>query len=200
LTDADGKEVNHQYSKSLAFELDFRRMVKQRVSAGVEYFSLLRPYNVVAISHLFASMTQYHQVFSSCNRNFHLDGSRIEGRWCRNCPKCRFAALALAPFMTPEQLIEIQGGDLLNNETQLSGYQEICGLGEDKPFECVGGVSESRAAMKVLTLQPQWAGKAVVQEMAKETDIQQAGDLQLKPDFAAPHCIPVTVLRKMNAL
>ena len=200
LTDAEGKEVNHQYSKSLAFEQGFRHMVRQRVSAGVEYFSLLRPYNEVAISHLFADMTQYHQVFSSCNRNFHLDGSRIVGRWCRNCPKCRFAALALAPFMTPEQLIEIQDGDVLNDESQLSGYQEICGLGEDKPFECVGSVSESRAAMKVLTSHPQWAGKAVVKELAREPDIQQAGDLQLQPDFAAPHCIPPAVLRKMNAL
>lgn len=200
LIDDNGKEVNHQYSKSLAFEQDFRRIVKQRVSPGVEYFSLLRPYNEVAISNLFAELKQYHQVFSSCNRNFHLDGSRIEGRWCRDCPKCRFAALALAPFMTPQQLLEIQGGDLLDDESQIPGYKEICGLGEDKPFECVGSVYESRAAMKVLTKRPEWAGKAVIKALADMPDIQQAGELQLKPDFSAPHCIPTAVLRKLHAL
>lgn len=200
LTDSNGKEVNHQYSKSLAFEQNFRRMVQQRVSADVEYFSLLRPYNEVAITHLFTQLTQYHQVFSSCNRNFHLDGSHIEGRWCRDCPKCRFAALALAAFMTPQQLVDIQGGDLLDDESQISGYKEICGLGEDKPFECVGSVSESRAAMKVLTRRPEWAGKAVIKVLADMPDIQQASDLELNPDFSAPHCIPAALLRKMNAL
>lgn len=200
LTDANGKEVNHQYSKSLAFEQNFRRMILQRVSPDVEYFSLLRPYNEVAISHLFTGLTQYHQVFSSCNRNFHLDGSHIEGRWCRDCPKCRFAALALAAFMTPQQLVDIQGGDLLDDESQMPGYLEICGLGEDKPFECVGSVSESRAAMKVLTTRAEWAGKAVIKALADMPGIQQAGDLELKPDFSAPHCIPVALLRKMNAL
>lgn len=200
LTDNKGKQVNHQYSKSLAFEQGFRRIVEQRVSAGVAYFSLLRPYNEVAISHLFTQLSQYHQVFSSCNRNFHLDGSRIEGRWCRNCPKCRFAALALAPFMTAQQLVDIQGGDVLDDASQIAGYQEICGLGEDKPFECVGSVSESRAAMKVLATRPEWAGKAVIRALADMPDIQRAGELQLKPDFSAPHCIPAALLRKMHAL
>jgi hypothetical protein len=200
LTDVDGNEVNHQYSKSLAFEQAFCRVVKRRVSPGVEYFSLLRPYSEVAITHLFAGLSQYHQVFSSCNRNFHQQGSQIDGRWCRDCPKCRFVALALAPFITPQQLVDIQGGDLLDDESQLPGYLEICGLGEDKPFECVGSVSESRAAMKVLALRPEWAGKAVVKAVADLADIQQAGELQLKPDFTAPHCIPAALLRKMNAL
>jgi len=200
LTDAHGKEINHQYSKSLAFELALRKVVHERISANVEYFSLLRSYGELAITRQFAEMTEYHAVFSSCNRNFHQDGSRIEGRWCQDCPKCRFAALALAPFMGPEQLIAIQGDDLLNRQDQLKGFRELCGLGEDKPFECVGSIAESRATMKHLAAQPDWQDKTVVQTLAVFAEIRQAGPLELHPDPHAIHCVPSAIQSKLNAL
>ncbi len=123
LTDGQGREVNHQYSKSLAFEQAFTAVVKQHVSPGIEYFSLLRPFGEIAISRRFSEMTEFHAVFSSCNRNFHQDGSHITGRWCQDCPKCRFAALALAPFLSPQALLAIQGADLLDQEDQITGVQ-----------------------------------------------------------------------------
>jgi len=138
LQDSQGREVNHQYSKSFAFERAFRQVIGKRVSPDLEYFSLLRPFSEIAITRLFSEMTEYHAIFSSCNHNFHQDGSHIEGRWCQDCPKCRFTALALAPFMSPGQLMAIQGSDLLDQEKQLPGFKALCGLGEDKPFECVG--------------------------------------------------------------
>ncbi len=200
LTDANGKEVYHQYSKSLAFELAFREVVQERVSPNLEYFSLLRTYGELAITRQFAEMTEYHAVFSSCNRNFHQDGSRIEGRWCQDCPKCRFAALALAPFLSPEQLIAIQGDDLLNRQDQLKGFRELCGLGEDKPFECVGSIAESRAAMKHLAGQPGWQGKTVVQILFEYAEVRRAGPLQLHPDPLAAHCVPPVIQSKLDAL
>lgn len=200
LTDADGNEVNHQFSKSLAFEQAFRQVIQQRVSADIEYFSLLRPYSEVAITSRFAEMTRYHPVFSSCNRNFHLDGSRIEGRWCGQCPKCRFAALALAPFLTPRQLIDIQGSDLLNSKDQVDGFRELCGLDSDKPFECVGSIAESRSAMKVLAGMRDWSGKAVVAAFSGLPEIQQAVELDLEPDYASPHCIPGRILSRLRVL
>jgi len=200
LTNSKGQEVNHQYSKSIAFEQAFRTIIEQRVSPAIEYFSLLRPYSEIAITRKFADMVDYHAVFSSCNRNFHLDGSRIEGRWCQDCPKCRFAALALAPFMTPAQLLAIQGDDLLDREDQLQGFRELCGLGEDKPFECVGSIAESRAAMKALAALPEWQGKLVVRSLADETDIKQAGEPELSPDPQALHCIPSAITAKLNAV
>ena len=199
LTDANGKEVNHQYSKSLAFELAFREVVHDRVSPNVEYFSLLRPYGEIAITRQFAEMVEYHAVFSSCNRNFHQEGSRIEGRWCRDCPKCRFAALALAPFLSPKQLTAIQGEDLLNRQDQLKGFRELCGLGEEKPFECVGSIAESRAVMKHLATMPNWRNKAVVQALAQMAEIKQAGPLELQPNPLAVHCIPAAIQGKLDA-
>ena len=200
LQDSQGREVNHQYSKSLAFEQGFVTVVKQHVSPNIEYFSLLRPFSEIAITRQFSEMTEFHEVFSSCNRNFHQDGSHITGRWCNDCPKCRFAALALSPFLSPQQLIVIQSADLLDEEKQLQGFKALCGLGEHKPFECVGSISESRAAMKFLTGDPGWQGKYIVRELAGYAEIQQAGELELKPDFKAQHCIPAEIMVRLNAI
>lgn len=199
LKDARGREVNHQFSKSLAFEQHFDRVVRQYVSPDIRYFSLLRPFSEIAISQRFAKMTGFHQVFSSCNRNFHQDGSHIEGRWCLDCPKCRFAALALAPFLGPEQLIAIQGADLLDQENQMEGFRALCGLSDHKPFECVGSIAESRAAMRFLADDTRWRDKHVVSELAKDPAIQKAGELELNPDFKTQHCIPPEILARLNA-
>jgi hypothetical protein len=199
LKDGQGREINHQYSKSFAFEQDFAEVVKQFVSPDITYFSLLRPFSEIAITRRFAEMTGFHEVFSSCNRNFHQDGSHITGRWCQDCPKCRFTALALAPFISPGQLFAIQGADLLNQENQLQGFKALCGLGEHKPFECVGSIAESRAAMRFLANDPGWQGKYIVGVLAGYPEIKQAGELELQPDFNAGHCIPAEIVAKLNA-
>ncbi|MBT8068942.1 MAG: endonuclease domain-containing protein [Gammaproteobacteria bacterium] len=200
LQDEQGREVNHQYSKSIGFEKAFRDLIRQRVSPDIEYFSLLRPYSEIAITRKFVEMSRFHPVFSSCNRNFHLDGPRIEGRWCQDCPKCRFAALALAVFMTPEQLVAIQGKDLLDDEEQVNGFKALCGLENHKPFECVGSIAESRAAMKYLSRSPGWQRKRVVRLLAEYKEIRHGGELVLQPDFESEHCIPEVIAAELNAI
>jgi len=199
LKDGQGRDVNHQYSKSLVFEQAFAALVQQRVSPGIEYFSLLRPFSEIAISRRFSKLTEFHEIFSSCNRNFHQDGSHIEGRWCLDCPKCRFAALALAPFLSPQQLLSIQGADLLDQATQLRGFKALCGLGEHKPFECVGSIAESRAAMKFLAGEAQWQRKYIISLLAGYPEIKQAGPLEFQPDYTAQHCIPAAIMARLNA-
>lgn len=200
LTNERGIEINHQYSKSLEFELAFRQVINHRVSPDVEYFSLLRPFSETAIARQFSELTDFHGVFSSCNRNFHQDGSHIDGRWCQDCPKCRFAALVLAPFLPSQQLIEIQGADLLDQKNQLQGFKALCGLGEHKPFECVGGIAESRAAMKQLAAIPQYKDKYIVSTLSEFSEIDQGGELALEPDFGSDHCIPSAIMAKLNAI
>ena len=199
LIDERGREVNHQYSKSLAFEKALRATVQRSVSSGVEYFSLLRPFGETAIARRFANMDEFHPVFSSCNRNFHQDGTRIDGRWCQDCPKCRFTALALAPFMTPAQLLAIQGADLLNEPSQLPDFKALCGIGEHKPFECVGRISECRALFKYLSQADAWKVKRVVVAMAGFDEIRLAGDVETAPDERAEHCIPARILDRLDA-
>ena len=48
-----GEKINHQYSKSLEFENDFRWFTKNYLTDKIEYFSLLRPLNELQIMKIF---------------------------------------------------------------------------------------------------------------------------------------------------
>ena len=96
--DVDGRVVNHQYSKSHEFEAAFRAALADNFEAGPDYFSLLRPLSELRIAQLFVDMPQYHRVFRSCNRAFHIDRAQRLDHWCGVCDKCCFIDLILAPF------------------------------------------------------------------------------------------------------
>ncbi len=166
----DGEAVNHQFSKSAAFENAFQGAVSAEVLSRFRYFSLLRDCSEIAIARHFARLEPWFNVFSSCNQNFRQDGRSPAGRWCANCPKCRFVFLALAPYLGPPALLEIFGRNLLEDPAQLQGYRDLCGLAEHKPFECVGEVEESAALMKALGAQPPWRDLAVVSALAPLVD------------------------------
>jgi len=161
LIDDKGRAVNHQFSKSLVFERMLWQWIKRYVAADLEVFSMLRRDRELAICREFAVLDQYHDVFSSCNRNFHLDGTRTE-RWCGQCPKCHFVFLALAPFLSPERLRVMFGRDLLDDADQVDGFGRLLALDGVKPFECVGEAVEARAALVALAQQPAWRDHAVV--------------------------------------
>jgi hypothetical protein len=200
LQDGQGADINHQYSKSLEFEQAFAAVTMHRIAPDIRYFSLLRPLNELAVARKFSELKPYHDVFSSCNRNFHLDGSRNRGRWCGDCPKCRFTCLALAPFMHPDELLAIQGVDLLDQPQQESGFRALCGLGQDKPFECVGTIAESAAAMRALVGNPHWRDRAVVRAMQPDLDNsaeQTPVDAFLSAD--GPHNIPGSLWNRCRA-
>lgn len=164
LVDAQGRGVNHQFAKSLAFERLFDAWVRGRVAADLRVFSLLRRHRELAVCRRFADLADFHDVFSSCNRNFHLDGPRT-ARWCGQCPKCHFVYLALAPFMTPERLQNLFGADLLADPAQAPGFEALLALDGAKPFECVGEAEEARAAAAALAADAAWRDHAVVRHL-----------------------------------
>ncbi len=189
----DGWSVNHQWSKSWAFERDLRAELARAVGPDLDWFSLLRPLSELAIAQRFAAETRYDASFSSCNRNFHLAGPEPARRWCRDCPKCRFVFLALAPFMERERLLAIFGGDVLDDPAQLRGFAELVGLEGHKPFECVGETGEAAAALAALAERPDWAERAVVRALAPRLrphrdELRQAFALALEP--SGPHAVP----------
>jgi hypothetical protein len=47
-------------------------------------------------------------------------------------------------------MIEIFGKNLLDEEKQYDGYEELVGLTNHKPFECVGEIEESVLAFSLL--------------------------------------------------
>ena len=136
-------EVNHQYSKSIAFENDFRDYVEKYISSEIQYFSFLRPINEVQIASLFAKNKDYYKVFKSCNV-----GSKTDS-WCGKCPKCLFTYLIMSPFIPEEELIEIYGGNLLKDNDLLPILKQLKGEVEVKPFECVGTIEEVNACLAV---------------------------------------------------
>ncbi len=137
-----GTEINHQYSKSFEFEQDFRRYVSLFMNDCSDYYSYLRPLTELQIAERFSKHGQYFRVFKSCNA-----GSK-EDKWCCHCSKCLFAYIILSPFIPDEKMIEIFGADLLNQEDMLGYFDELTGIVENKPFECVGTVDEVREAIR----------------------------------------------------
>ncbi len=135
--------VNHQYSKSLEFENDFRSYVAEYVSPKYNYFSFLRPLSELQIAMLFSRLPQYHPVFRSCNA-----GSK-QDIWCGKCAKCLFAYIILSPFIEPRKLNAIFGKDLLNDPSLEPFFQQLIGHADTKPFECVGTVSEVNSALSM---------------------------------------------------
>ena len=134
-------EINHQYSKSVAFENDFRDYVSKYIDADIQYFSFLRPLNELQIAMLFSRAKAYRKVFKSCNA-----GSKTDS-WCGKCPKCLFTWLALSPFISRDELTDIFGKDLLNDNDLRPILDQLDGSVEVKPFECVGTVGEVMACV-----------------------------------------------------
>jgi hypothetical protein len=198
----DGIEVNHQYSKSWDFERRFAAIVAGHVAADLDYFSLLRPWSELAIARRFASLPAYHRAFVSCNRAFLLDRDRRTPSWCGDCPKCRFVALALAPFLDRDRIVSIMGSDLLGDPTQLPGFAALLGIEADKPLECVGEVEESRVAMRLLAASEGWRDAAVVWALGADPRVaalsQTTVDAVLAP--AREHALPALYREFADAL
>lgn len=193
LIDGRGRAVNHQFSKSFAFERMFAAWVKCYIATDLEVFSILRRDRELAICREFACLDRYHGVFSSCNRNFHLDGSRTE-RWCGQCPKCHFVFLALAPFLPPERMTGIFGRDLLDDTQQLEGFRQLLALDGVKPFECVGEATEARAALLALSTSALWRDHAVVSGLAPLLQGLEVPTLHALCQPTGEHLIPDDLL------
>lgn len=181
LVTPDGLAVNHQWSKSGAFEQLFADVVRHEVVADVDAFSLLRGASELWIARRFARLGDWDATFNSCNRAFHLQGRRRE--WCGQCPKCRFVFLALAPFAGRDRVIRILGRNLLDDAGQVDDFAALVGLADHKPFECVGEEAESAAAMARLAADPAWADDAVVAALA---DRLPAGPDAIDDHLVAP--------------
>lgn len=139
-SNVENEKINHQYSKTLEFENDFRWYAENYLKAGPEYFSFLRPISELQIAMLFSRLKKYHKIFKSCNQG----SKQVPWIWCGNCPKCLFVYIILSPFISKNELIEIFGSDLFEKKELLNTFIELCGFGETKPFECVGTYSEVR--------------------------------------------------------
>jgi UDP-N-acetyl-alpha-D-muramoyl-L-alanyl-L-glutamate epimerase len=139
-----GTTINHQYSKSVEFEEAFRYYSKKYIHSRVDYFSFLRPLSELQIAALFSGMNRYHKIFRSCN-----SGSKTDS-WCGNCPKCLFTYIILSPFVPEHDIINIFGKNLLEDQSLVPLLDQLSGVAENKPLECVGTIEEVNVALMSL--------------------------------------------------
>lgn len=147
-----GQNINHQYSKSFEFETDFRDYVAGAIGPQYNYHSFLRPLCELQIAMLFAQNETYFDVFKSCNV-----GSK-QDIWCGHCAKCLFAYIILSPFVAPDRLIRIFGKNMLDDAELKPIFDQLVGMAETKPFECVGTIAEVRTALSMAS--SRWYGSA----------------------------------------
>lgn len=158
----DGIPVNHQHSKSFAFE---RVLAAALLEGGIDYFSLVRRFSELAIAGALAPHVELRRAILSCNRAFSLTRPLQEPTWCLDCAKCRFTFLAFAVFLDPTEARDMFGGNLLDDPAQIEGVRA---LWADKPFDCVGELAESAIAMSRLTEREGWRDSAVVRALGEE--------------------------------
>jgi hypothetical protein len=164
-----GRPVNHQYSKSEEFEAAFRAVLAASPGPLPEYFSWLRDRTELWVGQEFAKLGPYHATFRSCNKAFYTERARRFTYWCGQCDKCAFIDLILAPFLPAQALRQIFAvtGEPLEDPAMTSKFRSLLGAGA-KPFECVGEVTECRAAVLLAARREDRAGNGLLAGLAAE--------------------------------
>jgi len=134
-------KVNHQYSKTYEFECDFNDYCKRYLNEDIKYFSLLRCLSELQIANIFSRLDKYLLVFRSCNVG------QKKGEWCGHCAKCLFVNMMMSAFLNQSKIIEIFGRDMLNDLELKTLFEQLTGILDDKPFECVGTRDEVNMAI-----------------------------------------------------
>ena len=185
-----GKEINHQWSKSLAFERLFQEYLRTFITPDLQYFSLLRPWSELRIAHTFSHFQQYFDCTTSCNTNWKissrgnespssrrpasLQGTKSGGAmqrvraansaaWCGQCPKCAFTFALYAAFLSREKVIQIFKKNLFEDQSLLQTYMALLGIEGVKPFECVGTPEETKAAFLLIRERGEFNDTSVMQ-------------------------------------
>lgn len=148
-----GSTVNHQYSKTFEFEQDFNHYADRWLDGRIHYFSLLRGLSELQIAGIFATLKQYHSVFRSCNV-----GSKEE-KWCGHCAKCLFVALMMRAYLSADEVTAIFGRDMLDDPEMKELFNELSGISDNKPFECVGTRDEVNVAIAMGIRRSEEAGE-----------------------------------------
>ncbi len=139
-----GTKINHQYSKSYEYEVDFKNYANKYLCKGINYFSFLRPLLEYQIGMIFANRcTKYHKLFKSCN----VGSKGEEWIWCCHCAKCLFVYALLSPHLYKDKLVNIFGEDMYENKELLTMFLELLGKVNVKPFDCVGTFEEINYAI-----------------------------------------------------
>jgi UDP-N-acetyl-alpha-D-muramoyl-L-alanyl-L-glutamate epimerase len=188
-----GRDVNHQWSKSISYESLLRDTLRRYGMNPDRYFSLLRPLSESEIADRFRDSPQYFRGFISCNRPFAIDAGRRGATWCGHCPKCLFVFGLMAPRLGRAEVEAIFGHNLLADPDNRPGFEDIVGLGVHKPFECVGEYYEAAESLVSVLEDDEWRGVSLVEEFRGRRDELEkvaASDESGSDGAAAVHYVP----------
>jgi UDP-N-acetyl-alpha-D-muramoyl-L-alanyl-L-glutamate epimerase len=136
--DATGEEVNHQWGKGWEAERLLDDYVRAELLDGVRYFSVLQPVHDELIFELLARDAELAPTTHSCN---------VRKPWCGACAKCAYVWLQMAAHLPAAIVDATFGDDLGERDGNERWFRELLGLAAHTPFECVGGIAESRLAL-----------------------------------------------------
>ena len=172
------REVNHQWSKSLAAEELIGAALDEVVGPPLTVASLLRDRSELWVAQAFSRLPQYHRVFRSCNRAFTQDPAARATGWCGECDKCLFIDLVLAPFVERTALRAMLGVEPLSDPDRLGALAALVGLGEHhKPFACVGDPDESATALAATAHLAAWSDVPALATLASRAPSAPLDDL-----------------------
>ncbi|RMH20544.1 MAG: hypothetical protein D6696_07910 [Acidobacteria bacterium] len=135
-----GEEVNHQWGKSLAAERLLAAYVEEQLVAGCAYFSVLKPIHDVLIFNLLRSYADCAGATHSCN---------VKKPWCCRCAKCAYVWLGYRAYLPPAVVEATFPHNLFDLEENQLFFEQLLGLADRTPFECVGEVDETRLAFEL---------------------------------------------------
>ena len=161
----DDVAVNHQWSKSTECELGLRSVVRESVSASIEYCSGLRSCGELEIARWFADLAAYHAGFLSCNHAYRPGGASTPG--AGTAPSAGSCSWCWRRSSRPT-------GSRPSSATTSSRTRHrwrdsgTCAPSGRKPYECVGEQRESLLAFLLLLEQPAWRDAAVLVALRAE--------------------------------
>lgn len=187
-----GEEINHQWSKSFEFEQMFQQYVESYITSDIKYFSLLRPLSEFHIAKLFSQYPQWHELFTSCNRNFTMAGHDGK-RWCGQCAKDAFVFTILSSWLPQSDLVKIFGKNIYADRALLDLFKQLLGKKDHKPFDCVGTVEEMTVALELAQQPGEYQGDLIMKYFTDEIlptfhNLEGTKEALLKP--SADHAIP----------
>ena len=166
-----GNNVNHQWSKSLEFEILFRSFVHSNVSPQLHYTSIIRPLSSIAVAKIFSNYPAYFETFSSDNSLFKIKPeARKHPRWSHDSPKSLSSYILLAPWMSNADLDRTFGSNFLNHIDLRNLFLALLGTSEGAILDCVGTPEELRLSLSLLASQDRMSNSALM-NLAKEKNL-----------------------------
>jgi hypothetical protein len=139
-----GHIINHQYTKSSEFEIDFQTYLSNKSTHPIHYFSFLRPLHELQIGKLFSKYPQYFPIFKSCNKN------QQKNSWCGRCSKCVSIALALIPWLGEDTVTNFMGTNPLTDPANALLISQMTDPTQIKPFECIVSTHEANICQEFI--------------------------------------------------